>query len=224
MVVSILVLLASLLIAKMDSARANAETTTLRATLTTVREAFTGSSNSSGYVADMKHVPLFNPVQIQLRDLLDPSRYPAAAAYDPVAQRGWRGPYLDNVQSVLNTDLSRRGLFPAADDRRSSDDATFLDRHFYETASNSFYGAAGDRTAADPWGNPIVVQVPPASAFDSSTPEKRFQYARIVSAGPDGILDTPRDRLAGMQPEGTTEARGDDLVIFLSRQDVYEPE
>jgi type II secretory pathway pseudopilin PulG len=223
-VVAVLVVLASFLIPKVERVRDDAEATAAQATLHTAREAFVGSPTGPGYIADMKFVPGFNPAAIQIRDLLEPSRYPDAATYDPIAQRGWRGPYLQNVQPVRNTNPARQGFFPSADERRDSGDATFLDRHFFETATSSFYGEPGDRAAADPWGNPLVVQVPPVSEFTVPSVEKRFRYARIVSAGADGVLDTPRDRLAGLLPDGTSAARGDDIVIFLNRADVYEPE
>lgn len=87
-------------------------------------------------------------------------------------------------------------------------------------------GDTEDLTVADPWGNSIVVQVPPTSAFNGSTGDaKRFRYARLVSAGADGVLTTPLDdRLAGMDTNGDKDLRGDDLVLFLNRADIYEVE
>lgn len=227
-VVAILVLLAALVVGKVDQFRDHAETTATRATLNTVREAFVGSATSTGYIADLKTLPGFNLPAIRLHDLLSPASYPEADQYDPVTQRGWRGPYLDNVQPVLNTKAERKGLFPAANDQRSANDTTFLERNFYETAASSPYGMAGDRCAADAWGNPIVIQVPPASEFPSTPPaliaKQRFHYARAVSAGPDGILATPLDRLAGMEAGGGIAERSDDLVIFFNRADVFATE
>jgi general secretion pathway protein G len=115
----------------------------------------------------------------------------------------------------------------------------------------------------DPWGNPYVLQIPPNEAFESATEERRFHYARLVSAGPDGVLQTPclkgmdylafHDnppsdpdaepppaplwaaldgagiadyrralRLAGRVASGDPSNRGDDLVLFLNRPDIYE--
>ncbi len=57
-------------------------------------------------------------------------------------------------------------------------------------------------------GKLIVVQVPPASAFSGSPGDaKRFRYARLVSAGADGVLSTPLDRLGGMLADGTARRR-----------------
>ena len=70
----------------------------------------------------------------------------------------------------------------------------------------------------------------------------RFRFARIVSAGPDGVLQTPcftanatnwqftswnRDtrrlsRQAGLIDGDNRSARGDDLVLFLTRNDIDE--
>lgn len=130
-----------------------------------------------------------------------------------------------NVQRVANLDPARDGKFPAAEDRRFAGDATFQSRGFFPGGATSPYGVAGDLAAADPWGNPVVLQIPPPSAFAAPPDEaKQFHCARLVSAGPDGALSTPLDRLAGRLADGTANVRGDDLVLFLNRADVYEPE
>jgi type II secretory pathway pseudopilin PulG len=224
-VIVIVAALAALVVSNVGNTTDDAETVAARATMQTVAEAFTGSAAGQGYLADLKYVPGFRSVNVRTHDLLSASSHLASAAFDPTAQRGWRGPYLRNAQGVRNTNAARNGAFPAADERRFAGDATFLQRGFFTDASNSPYGLTDDLAAADPWGNPIVVQVPPASAFSGSTGDaKRFRYARLVSAGADGALTTPLDRLAGMLADGTSIARGDDVVIFLNRSDAYETE
>ena len=105
----------------------------------------------------------------------------------------------------------------------------------------------------DPWGNPYVLQIPPAQAFSPETATNipdvvRFRFARLVSAGPDGRLSTPcytmnetndwreiglnwrqervrrLSRQAGLIDGGDRSRRGDDLVLFLTRNDVDEGE
>jgi type II secretory pathway pseudopilin PulG len=78
------------------------------------------------------------------------------------------------------------------------------------------YGADGDPGLADPWGRPVVLQHPTAgSAAD------RTEFARLVTAGPDGILQTPADALTpDGRPWPDPSLRGDDVVVFLRRPDM----
>ena len=146
---------------------------------------------------------------------------------DDAASRGWRGPYVRRV---------RTAAFPSPGERRFSGDATFGERGFFPRGTGAgarSFGVPGEPCALDPWGNPYVLQVPPAEAFErpgETGEDERFRHARLVSAGPDGILSTPcfgaatrgEARLAGMRPDGTAPARGDDLVLFLLRADLHE--
>ena len=174
--------------------------------------------------------------------------------WDGAARRGWHGPYVRHAA----------GVFPAAGERRYGDDSTFDSRGFYPPLSGllvahdfvirrdgcSIYGFPGEPSVLDPWGNPYVLQVPPPQAFldvanlvTGVTEEVRFSYSRVVSAGPDGRLDTPcfavnetnrwmtawndRTRRLCRQAgyvDGSRAARGDDIVLFLMRNDVDEGE
>lgn len=167
-------------------------------------------------------------------------------------ERGWRGPYFKGTVAD----------FPSEESRRFPEDAPAAVRGFFPNLSNlrlpldfligkdgcSVYGFPGEPAVIDPWGNPYVLQIPPPQAFwsqyDSNTnlpDEVRFAYARVVSAGPDGILSTPcfganatndtwvtgwneercrRSRQAGRYDNGVE--RGDDVVLFLMRNDIDE--
>jgi type II secretory pathway pseudopilin PulG len=224
-VVTIIAALSALVVGIVDHSRDDAEVTVAKASMKTIAEGISGSAGGSGYLADFKTVPGFHVTGIRVHDLFSPSSYPAYGAYDPAARRGWRGPYLRHGAGVANLESSRSGRFPEAGDKRFAGDASFLDRGFFNTASFSPYGVPGDLGLADPWGNPYVIQTPPVSAFAGVvTNAKRFRYSRVVSAGPDGALTTPADRLAGKLTDGLTPARGDDLVLFLNRADIYEDE
>jgi prepilin-type N-terminal cleavage/methylation domain-containing protein len=181
---------------------------------------------------------------------------PAAfTRWDDDAERGWRGPYL----------RIPTGTFPTRGDTRRDGDATFAERGFFPSVAGlrlpadvltgrdgcSPYGFPGEPAVIDPWGNPYVIQIPPPQAFrdvdgaNTNLPEEvRFRYARIVSAGPDGILQTPcfasngtnwwatawneetrrLRRQAGLVNGDDRSARGDDMVCFLMRNDTDEGE
>lgn len=221
-VVMVIAALAAMVVSQVDGTLEDAEQTAARAILQTVAEACTGSAAGLGYLADMRYAPGFHSETLRLHDLLERGHQ---VPFDPARRCGWRGPYLRPGAGVQNLNAARNGAFPAADERRAIDDASFLQRGFYLDAATSPYGQPGDLTVGDPWGNPIVIQVPAASAFlGAVTPDKRLRYTRLVSAGPDGVLTTPTDRLAGLAADGTKAVRGDDLVQFLNRSDVYEPE
>ena len=145
-------------------------------------------------------------------------------------------PTLDGEGNLIPAPYRPRiGRFPGPEERRFEADRTFLERGFYTTnaiwSGASPYGYTGEYALADPWGNPYVLQIPlpsafpprmrPGKRFDRDFARLRWHYARWVSAGPDGVLDTPRDLFAGRVRE-SIQRRGDDLVLFLNRPDIYE--
>ncbi len=168
-------------------------------------------------------------------------------AWSEAGRRGWRGPYVR-----LDSARAAGAAFPAPGDRRKAGDATFAARGFFPSAAHlslpadyrdgAVYGFPGEPALLDPWGNPYVLQIPPPQAFATGhgslaevDAEERFRYARLVSAGPDGILSTPcffgntnssgsawsADRRRDSIFAGRPADRGDDLVLFLSRDDRY---
>ena len=172
--------------------------------------------------------------------------FQAFSNWNDDAKRGWRGPYIQSNAKTKNTNAARVGLFPAPNDCRREDDATFAERGFFpsnipDEVPNyaEGFGVAGEQALGDPWGNPYVLQIPPPSAFEagaSVSPEKQFEYARLVSAGPNGILESPCYtvasgvsgdearraflRLAGRRQNGDVSARGDDILLFVNREDL----
>jgi hypothetical protein len=79
------------------------------------------------------------------------------------------------------------------------------------TGFTTNYGAANDPAPLDAWNHPIVIQIP------ASDPT----YARLVSAGQDGVIQTPLNYLdSDGKPYPPKSMRGDDIVLFLFRPDV----
>ena len=84
------------------------------------------------------------------------------------------------------------------------------------------YGTIGDPALLDPWGNPFILQIPTSG---TSAPNN-IAFARIISAGPNGIIDTsPAAVDSGAplpyntNPYPLPSARGDDLVLFVNHSD-----
>ncbi len=230
-VITILAVIAAIAIPQLGNRMTKAKITAARTQLQTVRSALVGSPDAPGLADDLRYVcggrlSLLSLANLLVHtNLLDGSSMPA---FDPASGQGWRGPYLTVTSSVQNNLPEREGLFPEADDQRFERDSTFKERGFFRqpgdpegTTDTSPYGEPGDPTIGDPWGNPLVLQVPSSTAEPTITRTRSWRYARLVSAGPDGILQTPRDRLAGRNSAGV-EARGDDIVLFLNRADIYE--
>ncbi len=83
------------------------------------------------------------------------------------------------------------------------------------------YGLDGDPVVLDAWGRPIVLQLPTEVPVGLNPGDDQLQilriqrlHARLVSAGPNGRIDTPLELL--MPP---AVDRGDDIVVFLFRHD-----
>ena len=105
--------------------------------------------------------------------------------WDALTRVGWNGPWLDA------TVATRYALDLPGEPRG------FKDR----------YGLAGDLAPIDGCGNPVVIQLPRADPTQKND-------ARLVSAGPDGVLQTPTD-----VNTPTLAEKGDDLVLYLFRED-----
>jgi len=118
----------------------------------------------------------------QLRYLfINPTTETAAVTYDYDYARGWRGPYLVFRDGAIYTISSNTA-----------------------TGFTSRYGLTGDPTVLDAWGHPIVLQNP------GSTTDGLRQDVRLVSAGPDGIIQTDPDTATSAL---TTASTGDDVWL-----------
>jgi type II secretory pathway pseudopilin PulG len=115
-------------------------------------------------------------------------------SYSAAARRGWNGPYVQH----------NGGRFRPAEQQ--------LHVSFTPDEFETRYGVLNDPVLLDGWGRPVVLQVPVLN--DDVPLAVRWRHARLVSAGPSGIIHTPPDVLI---PD--VSQRGDDFVVFLSVAD-----
>ncbi len=109
---------------------------------------------------------------------------------------GWRGPYLRQAT----------GRFPNPVDIVESSPLPLGSKPTYAEAGffpANRYGEPGDSVIVDPWGNPIVIQNPGATAG--------VQDVRLVSAGPNGVLSTDPTVMTSLL--GST---GDDIYVAFT--------
>lgn len=98
-------------------------------------------------------------------------------SFDARSARGWNGPYIVEKTGRYKVDAVRN----------------------FTTAYGSGDGESpsSDPTILDGWQRPIVIQV-----VDTSV---RVLDVRIVSAGPDGVIDTPADTASNLLTEAITK-------------------
>lgn len=124
------------------------------------------------------------------------TRPPSVPAFDPRHATGWRGPY------------ARGDVAPYA---------LALERGFVAE-----YGAPGEPVPIDAWSNPIVLQVPDVDGDGIRSALER-EHARLVSAGPDGVVQTPRTGALAQAPGDalfpSLAQCADDLVLYVFAAD-----
>jgi type II secretory pathway pseudopilin PulG len=110
--------------------------------------------------------------------------------YDPVSRIGWNGPYLSTTTA---TAYQIEGTFTDTFGEEGEDPA--------------------DLAPLDGWGNPVVIQLPTAA---TGTMVQRVEAVRLVSAGPNGAIETP----ANVRTPDTSDEDvvGDDIVLYLRRE------
>jgi type II secretory pathway pseudopilin PulG len=170
------------------------------ATLANVRDAILGGTAGVGYLSDLGAYP-----DSPLNDLFT---QPAGAfPFNPTTGRGWRGPYVqggaaaDNMLGHLSnrfTDASQSYVATPVASGQSVVPDSFL----------SPACASGDCRS------PILLQVPTGGTLCGQTTAvaNPSDYVRLVSAGPDGVLDTALN-------DAHACARNDDRVLFLRMAD-----
>jgi len=188
-----------------------AECAATDASLIAIRGAILGVPTKLGYRADVGDIPR------SVHDLFDPTSLPPPLrSFDPETGRGWRGPYLPG-----GTRLEIRKV------HCSFSDESCNNRRFINGLTNGdtvvldgFSHHAPECTNSDAeryCRNPIVLQIPCDDANrNGACGDNEDMWlpgnARLVSAGPNGALETAlTDYNAG--------SRGDDRVLYLQMGD-----
>jgi type II secretory pathway pseudopilin PulG len=188
-VIVVVATLAALVVVSLAHPSADASATTTLVQITVTRDAIVGDARST--LASGFRADL-RALPRSLSDLLrvPPWIEASLSSFDSVKGIGWRGPYL---------------RVPSA---------------FYQLDPvNGFtadYGAPGDLAILDGFARPLVLQRPDPGA-DGVSPSDEA-HARIVSAGEDGVVQTPHH--VYFPP---LEACGDDHVLYLLVADQRAP-
>ena len=194
-VVAILAIVAGFIIPSGVYLENRAKYTAAKASLAAIRDAIVGTASQPGYYSDTGQYPN------TLQDLfVQPA---GVAAFNRDTNRGWRGPYLLNANATYPA-YTNGFLGPTSP------------TPYGTTGNPANYGTTGDSAVVDPWGNVIILQWP-----TSGTPAQNQAFIRLISAGPDGTVETPQvDPGDPSEPYYPLPAdRGDDIVLFINHAD-----
>ncbi len=161
------------------------------ASLQTIKSVIVGGSSGPGFYNDLLgKLPRdeADTTRFNLACLFEQCNWPA---YNSNTGYGWRGPYLQNGGPAPG------GL--------GNDFTVAYDAITNPTGQVHLAINAGDANQIlDAWGRPVVLQVPGLNDENLD--------ARLVSAGPNGALDTT-------VADTNASNRGDDRILFLRRPD-----
>ncbi|HLX61102.1 MAG TPA: prepilin-type N-terminal cleavage/methylation domain-containing protein [Planctomycetota bacterium] len=185
-VVAVMVALAAIVVPLLGSSQNDASMAATRTTMLALRDAIFGTDRASGFVEDVGDYPAKAHLAgwpggwpEKIHDLLSNEHLPAPKqTFDIHTHRGWNGPYLRSADGVYTVDTA------------------------HGFTSDYCYNSGADLAIIDAWNHPIVIQ------YITATVNPGDATVRLVSAGPDGVLNTlPSD----------ASAAGDDIVVPLKR-------
>ncbi|MFN0243889.1 MAG: prepilin-type N-terminal cleavage/methylation domain-containing protein [Planctomycetota bacterium] len=201
-VLTILVVVAGLVTVSVGGVMASSREDVTKIAFANIRAAIFGE-RGQGYYSDVRAMP--TRIADLFRPRLDP--LPVVPLFDSVTRVGWRGPYLSPQHGFYVIDVT--------DDLDDPDDP-------YGFTGD--YGANGEPVPLDAWQRPIVLQIPEVDGVNGHSLEE-LRHARLVSAGENSGIDTPRTAakpIDALFPP--IAARGDDLILYLRVADIHPNE
>lgn len=201
-VVAILAIVAGFIIPSAAFLEKRGKETATRASLATIRDAIMGTANQPGYYEDTGQFPN------TLEDLF--VQPPSIPSFNRDTGRGWRGPYLLNANGTLGASNTPQNFIVGAPASPYTP---------YGDSTPEPYGYTGDSVIIDGWGHAIFLQWP-----TSGSTTQNQEYIRLVSAGPDGVINTPQvDSNSSATYYPPPADRGDDIVLFINHADSPPP-
>jgi type II secretory pathway pseudopilin PulG len=201
-VLSIVVALAGLVVPRLMSTTQAARQTAAKASAVEIRDAVLQ------FWSDCKYAYPAGPVtqqRVQLGHLLAVPSIGSFATYDPEIGLGWNGPYLESDGGNYIVDA-------AAGFTTTYGDAT------QRAVRDAFINRDVDGNGVAETGSPFVIQEPTLRALAAASATYTIgevREVRIVSAGPNGILEIDESRFAA-ELEADASLKGDDVYVAFT--------
>ena len=200
-VLAILVAVAGLVIPRLGSTTDTARQTVALSSATEVRNAV------MQFWSDCKYAYPTNTrsdQRIQLGHLLGETPPPVGtfANYDPDLRLGWNGPYLDSDQKTYTLDSAAGFTTTYGNATQFAIRDPYINQDF-----------DGDGVAES--GSPFVIQEPTLLNLASPYSVGELREVRVVSAGPNGILEIDESRFAS-ELEANPSLQGDDIYVSFT--------
>ncbi len=201
-VLLILVALAGLTLPMFGNTGRYAQCVATDTTMANIRSAIMGGSSMPGYLSDIGTVPLdAGSTTISSLNAL----YNGVTSFNPVTQRGWRGPYISGGMTCTAINLAISGHTIGANSVSSIIDVENICNFsgtikLYTVALDSFTVQATDTETTVLPGSPIVL-------MQDTTNSKYF----LVSGGQNNRIELNAASMSG--------SRGDDRVLYLDTFD-----
>ena len=201
-VLVILIAIAGLVIPRLGSTNDTAKQTVALSSATEIRNAV------MQFWSDCKYAYPTSPVadqRIQLGHLFEIPTTGSFANYDPDVRLGWNGPYLESDGKTYVTDTG------------AGFTATYGSATQF-AVRDPFINQDLDGDGTEESGSPFVIQEPTLLALEAGSTTYSIgepREVRVVSAGPNGILDIEETRFAS-ELEATPSLKGDDIYVTFT--------